>query len=233
MVDIRFRERSEARVPPPGHGAVSSCRVRGSRQISSPRRRGERGLPSSLISLTHPRRRDARRFAWAPGASEDPASPRPDAVRGAGCRGVEAGFPSPISQGASPVILRSRTQTSVTFSRDEGANPWLTCCLAFLFIVPAILYVLLSKPTRRVTVNVYPYEGGSRLIVGGDDHDAVRGIERWASLLRSEYLIGAEQPPPAERNAADRIRELARLRDEGLITEGEYEAKRQELLEGL
>jgi hypothetical protein len=81
-------------------------------------------------------------------------------------------------------------------------------------------------------VNVYPYEGGSRLIVGGDDHDAVRGIERWASLLRSEYVIGAE-PPPAERNAADRIRELAQLRDEGLSTEGEYEAKRRELLEGL
>ena len=73
----------------------------------------------------------------------------------------------------------------------------------------------------------------------------MRGIERWASLLRSEYVIGAEPPPelpsgapgagppPAERNAADRIRELARLRDEGLITEGEYEAKRRELLEGL
>ena len=52
--------------------------------------------------------------------------------------------------------VQSRTQTSVTFSRDEGANPWLTCCLAFLFIVPAILYALLYYTTKRVTVQTDP-----------------------------------------------------------------------------
>lgn len=41
----------------------------------------------------------------------------------------------------------------------------------------------------------------------------------------------AAPPPPPSAHPADTIRDLARLRDEGLITEDEFQAKKTQLLE--
>ena len=65
-------------------------------------------------------------------------------------------------------------------------------------------------------------------------------IAGWARSLENdpEVLafpgIPAALPAPGspEKATADRLRELARLRNEGLITEGEYEVKQRELLGG-
>jgi hypothetical protein len=57
--------------------------------------------------------------------------------------------------------LQSRTESTAAFARDEGADGATVCCLAFLFLLPAILYMLLYNTTRRVTVSAYPHGGGS------------------------------------------------------------------------
>ena len=46
-------------------------------------------------------------------------------------------------------------------------------------------------------------------------------------------LDGAVSRMVSHPDSADAIRELAKLRDEGLISEEEYEAKRREMLEDL
>ena len=50
---------------------------------------------------------------------------------------------------------------------------------------------------------------------------------------RTIALSGSPAAAPSGGTQADSIRELAKLRDEGLITDEEYEAKRQELLDGM
>lgn len=56
--------------------------------------------------------------------------------------------------------------------------------------------------------------------------------QRTIALSGSTTVTHAAPPPPAS-DSADAIRELAKLRDEGLISPEEYDAKRRELLEGL
>jgi hypothetical protein len=81
--------------------------------------------------------------------------------------------------------LQYRTQETVSFSRDRGANSCLGCLLLLLFILPGILYLLLYNTTKRVSVTAYPLEtGGSRLIIGGDDRDTVAELTRWARRMR-------------------------------------------------
>ena len=50
---------------------------------------------------------------------------------------------------------------------------------------------------------------------------------------RTIALSGNPQAPQATPTQADAIRDLAKLKDEGLITDEEYEAKRRELLEDM
>ncbi|MBN8531944.1 MAG: SHOCT domain-containing protein [Alphaproteobacteria bacterium] len=54
---------------------------------------------------------------------------------------------------------------------------------------------------------------------------------------RSEALRGYGAPstptPPSRVSAADRLREAKKLLDEGLLTQGEFDAKKQELLKEL
>lgn len=57
-----------------------------------------------------------------------------------------------------------------------------------LFILPGILYLLLANRTARVTVAAYPYEGGSRLVIGGDDPATRNRLMEWARGLREGVL---------------------------------------------
>lgn len=114
-----------------------------------------------------------------------------------------------------------------------------------LFIVPGILYFLLAKGTMRVTVAAYPYQGGSRVVVGGDDEITIRGLEDWIRGLAtiptrqksdpSQPEVVKDQPEPMQPTSsiASKLRELNELRETGLITQEEYEAKRAELLKEL
>ena len=71
-------------------------------------------------------------------------------------------------------------------------------------------------------------------------NELARAIEQAAKLARQagddlSRLFAGDPPAPPRPHAAgsppDLIRELGRLRDEGLITEAEFQAKKADLLE--
>ena len=70
--------------------------------------------------------------------------------------------------------------------------------------------------------------------------ELARAIEQAAKLARQagqdlSRLLSGDPPPPSRPHGAgsppDMIRELGRLRDEGLIREAEFQAKKADLLE--
>ena len=69
---------------------------------------------------------------------------------------------------------------------------------------------------------------------GLDGNMAIRGAQR--DSVKFNALVAAcqpaeEPPPPAiPRSAADRLAELTRMHDDGLITDDEYQAKRAEII---
>jgi hypothetical protein len=135
--------------------------------------------------------------------------------------------------------LQNRTDTSASFAQDQGADACAGCALMLLFLLPGILYLLLANRTARITAAAYPHEGGSRLVIGGDDPATRNRLAQWARELREGDLQTTEELPPSEQpshaiNAptlATRLRELSEARDAGLITEEEFEAKKKDLLD--
>ena len=146
--------------------------------------------------------------------------------------------------------LETRSENAATFARHQGPNValgifLLLCCA----ILPGILYLLLAERTVRVTVAVYPIEGGSRVVVGGDSAQDASRATSWASGL-PKPSEGEPSPTPPEQQASEQpaseprgtpsptaaldipeqIRRLAELRDAGLITQEEFETKKAELL---
>jgi hypothetical protein len=99
------------------------------------------------------------------------------------------------------------------------------------------LYLLLANRTARVTVAAYPHEGGSRLVIGGDDPATRNRLIEWARSLREGDLSALVEltPPenrsPAGETLAEKLQELNGLRDAGLITDEEFEAKKKDLLD--
>lgn len=82
--------------------------------------------------------------------------------------------------------LDGATGSTATFARHEGANAGLGCLLMLLFLVPGLLYLLLAGKTVRVTLAAYPRdEGGSRVVIGGDDEDAVEELTQWARRMKT------------------------------------------------
>jgi len=106
------------------------------------------------------------------------------------------------------------------------------------FLLPGLLYLLLARRTQRVTIAAYPEPPGCRALIGGDDPAGAAKLVDWArGLAAASYTLDAPmeyEPPPEVGQStplADKLRELAKLKDSGLITEAEYEAKRRALLD--
>jgi hypothetical protein len=60
-----------------------------------------------------------------------------------------------------------------------------------------------------------------------------RQQQRWAAEQQAAYAEQAAQPPPAEPAAPDytaELERLAKLRDDGVITAEDFEAKKKQLL---
>jgi hypothetical protein len=55
---------------------------------------------------------------------------------------------------------------------------------------------------------------------------------RWATQDQPEYAQAAEAPqaPPSEPDVAGELEKLAKLRDEGVITAADFDAKKKQLL---
>jgi len=94
--------------------------------------------------------------------------------------------------------------------------------------------------TARVTVTAYPYEGGSRIVIGGDDSSTIDELTRWLRSRPAELTRLSETDAASEAGLtqsvlgrptlAEKLRELNELKEAGLITQEEYETKRAELL---
>ncbi len=132
-------------------------------------------------------------------------------------------------------------ETSATFTRPKKPKTDTGCLFLLLGIIPGLLYFGLFRGTYSTSVVAWDDEHGSRLELSGDDERAYGRLADWAHALRDDPEVLASPgipdtlPPPGspERDVAERLRVLARLKDQDLITQEEYEAKRRELLEGL
>jgi hypothetical protein len=134
--------------------------------------------------------------------------------------------------------VSNQSQNSVTFARDEGADACIGCVLMLVFIVPGLLYLLLANRTARLTVAAYPHEEGARVIVGGEGMggEGPGALTDWVKRLAEEP---SDLPPALEeskthqdpRTLGETLRELAELKEAGLITPEEFEAKKRDLLD--
>lgn len=127
-------------------------------------------------------------------------------------------------------VLEARSENSLTFVRREKPSSWAAIFLLLFFLLPGILYLMFGSKLVRATFAVFPGEGGgSRMVIGGDDGYMVARLTDWARTLRSEPA-GEESAAEIATNPLDQIRRLAELRDAGLVTPEEFEAKRKDLL---
>lgn len=157
--------------------------------------------------------------------------------------GVEVALPSEfvVDRAVEAMVrsgfsLESRTATSAGFVKEKGANGCLGCFL-MLFFFPGLLYLLLARKTLRVTIAAYPQQSGCRAVVGGDDPAGAARLVDWARGLAADPRSLGEPPEPTGQaqessgSFSERLRELAELRDSGLLTSEEFEAKKRDLLD--
>jgi hypothetical protein len=152
--------------------------------------------------------------------------------------GIETSLtPANVLDGVTEIMTRSgygvesRTENTVTFAKSAQPNFALGCILAILLLIPAVIYFLMvAGKTKRVTVAAYPLGAGSRAVIGGDDRNAVTTIQRWVHRL--QYAPAEEQIAEAlpGQSTADRLRELDRLKESGLISDEEHRTSRARIL---
>jgi hypothetical protein len=75
--------------------------------------------------------------------------------------------------------LEPRFESSTTFMRYEGPNFAGAVILAFLFVLPAIIYLIVADRGVRTMVTVMEAEGDCRFVLGGDDEHLRYDIRRW------------------------------------------------------
>jgi hypothetical protein len=151
-----------------------------------------------------------------------------------------------LARGRWQVIYQ--TEDQVTLQHFAGASCLIAFLLLFLGVIPAILYLLLAKGESRLVVRAIPAGACTQVEItwlGTNWRSLAFAFLETLPEASEEELARIEEPrmvpqaaaatsPPAE--AVDReevfqqIRELGRLREEGLITEEEFEAKKAELL---
>lgn len=142
-------------------------------------------------------------------------------------------------EGAS---VTGRTENSVTFSYHKGPNGFIVLFLLLFFILPAILYWMAASRDTNFTITASPAKGGCRLLIGGEvaAGDGYYYFKRWVNSLPKPdptLTVAAQEEAGADPTGAqapsipDEIRRLAELRDAGIVTNEEFEAKKRELLD--
>lgn len=77
--------------------------------------------------------------------------------------------------------LEPRFESSATFMRYEGPNFAVAVILSFLFVLPAIIYLIVAD--RGVRTMVMEAEGGCRFVLGMDDEQGRYDFRRWVEGL--------------------------------------------------
>jgi hypothetical protein len=151
-----------------------------------------------------------------------------------------------LARGRWQVIYQ--TEDQVTLQHFAGASCLIAFLLLLLGVIPAILYLLLAKGESRLVVRAMPAGACTQVEISWLGTNwrslAFAFLETLpeaseGELARTGGARVAPQAPEATSPAGEavdreeifrQIRELGRLREEGLITEEEFEAKKADLL---
>ena len=118
--------------------------------------------------------------------------------------------------------------------RDIGWRTMLVSTLIYAVLVPPVLLIVLVPLVRRRNrAFVERLRASGRIgpgAPGGLGH-IYREVE--AAIAREEEAAARDDAPAATATPAERLAELRRLRDAGLITAADYDAKKAEILAGL
>ena len=132
--------------------------------------------------------------------------------------------------------VTSRTENSVTFTYRKEPNVGILIILLLFFLLPGIIYWMAASRDTNFTITASPAEGGCRLLIGGEDAagDGHYFFKKLVKLLPGPdptlTVADAEPTRTSARNIPDEIRRLAELRDAGIVSNEEFEAKKRELL---
>lgn len=71
-----------------------------------------------------------------------------------------------------------RDSTTATFTRPKKPNADLAIVLLILGIIPGLLYLGLYRGTETTTVTAVDHNGGTQILLSGDDHRAQGRVAR-------------------------------------------------------
>lgn len=136
--------------------------------------------------------------------------------------------------------ITNRTENSISFTYHKGPDPIIFIILFLLAVIPGILYAIFAKRDVNFMVTAKPAPGGCSLHFGGEFGAGYDGYRHWlrtlpkpgSGRLRKRQAAGKRQA--AEETHIDlptQIQKLAELRDAGIVTEEEFEAKKRDLLD--
>ena len=165
--------------------------------------------------------------------------------------------PDVLRSAADFVLQRGRwqvvhqTEGQVTLQHLAGGSCLVALFLFLLGVIPGMLYLLLAKGESRLVVRATPVGGGTEVDVSWLGRNwrelALAFLETLPEVPEEELakireaqaapqaVDASPQPTKGENGEKvfEQIRELAGLRDEGLITEKEFESKKADLLSRL
>ena len=103
------------------------------------------------------------------------------------------------------------------------------------------IFALAWRKKQSSAFLVFEMTSGSEIIFASSRHTEPSlhaALSRVITACNGAPAAATSEPNPAEaaapeRSVADRLRDLASLRDEGLITDEEFAEKRQQLVDGL
>ena len=141
------------------------------------------------------------------------------------------------------------SEDALVLRHRSGASPVLGCLLLLLALLPGVIYWAFAKGVEStLSVRVTPVGAGCRVAVNWTKADwrllARKFLESLPEATEEELGQPGPQrqatpesqpgPPPAEAapttDIPDQIRQLAELRDKDIITEDEFQAKKNDLL---
>jgi len=152
-----------------------------------------------------------------------------------------------MSQGKWEITYQ--TEDTLVLRHRSGASPMLGCLLLLLALLPGIIYWAFARGVEStLSVRVTPVGSGSRVAVSWANADwrllAGKFLEPLPQTTEEELTqsappqqaVPSSEPAPPSVEAApsadipNQLRQLAELRDKGIITEDEFEAKKKDLL---
>lgn len=134
--------------------------------------------------------------------------------------------------------ITDRSKHHIACSYRKGPEAFVLLVLLLLFILPAILYWMAASRDVHFTITATPDVGGCRLLFGGERSAVYEEFLAWVEDAPSPNpnIVVPEEAVAAEggempAGVPDQIRELAKLRDAGIVSQEEFEMKKRDLLD--